>query len=135
MSEHNSDHSHHFIVPLKYYIGTFGGLLFLTLITVWLAQYDFGALNIVIAMLIASTKASLVIAFFMGLRWEKGFNRVMFFSSLIFLGIFIIFTLSDPATRGDIDPVEKGVFGIQSNVKLITHDGDNHHNDDGNTHH
>jgi cytochrome c oxidase subunit IV len=124
MSEHNNDHSHHFIVPLKFYVGTFIGLIFLTIITVWIAQYDFGALNILIAMLIAALKASLVIGFFMGLHWEKGFNRIMFLSSLIFLAIFIVFTLSDPATRGDIDPVEHGVHGINSNVKIIT---DPHH--------
>jgi len=125
----NHDDSHHFIVPLKYYVGTFIGLLLLTFITVWSAQYDFGStINIIIAMAIASVKASLVVGFFMGLHWDKGFDRIIFFSSLIFLGIFIVITWSDPATRGDIEPLEKGVHGIQSNVKIIT-DYDSHHSD------
>lgn len=127
MSKHNHDESHHFIVPLKYYVGTFVSLLFLTVITVAAAQFDFGAANIFVALLIASIKAGLVVGFFMGLHWEKGFNRILFFGSFLFLAIFIVFTWSDPATRGDIDPVEKGVHGIKSNVKLISNYDNAHH--------
>lgn len=121
MSEHNHEESHHFIVPVKYYLGTFVGLLILTFLTVWISHFHFGALNIFIAMAIACVKASLVVGFFMGLHWEKGFNRIIFFGSLLFLAIFIVFTLSDPATRGDIEPAEKGVYGIKPIVKPLDH--------------
>ena len=55
------------IVPLKILFGTGAGLLFLTFITVWSAQYDLGEANIWVAMAIATLKASLVCLFFAGL--------------------------------------------------------------------
>lgn len=51
----------------------FVSLIALTIITVWIAQFDFGSLavNILIAMSIATVKASLVALYFMHLRWEN----------------------------------------------------------------
>ena len=66
MSEH-----HHHIAPVKYYVGTFGALLALTILTVAVAQFDFSEWNIIIAMIVAVSKASLVLMFFMGLLWDK----------------------------------------------------------------
>jgi len=75
----SDSHQHsHFIVPVKYYIGTFLSLLVLTFVTVTISRFDFGTFNIVVAMLVAIVKASLVISFFMGLRWDKGFFQNRF---------------------------------------------------------
>ena len=129
MGNDNSEHHEHFIIPLKYYVSTLIGLLILTVITVAVAQVDLGFLNIYIAMLVAAVKASLVIMFFMGVKWEEGFNKVVLFGSLLFLFLFIAFTLFDVFTRGGIYSNEAEVFNIDSPVKLVddTHKNVDHH--------
>jgi cytochrome c oxidase subunit IV len=52
-----------------------------------------------IAMAIASVKASLVIAFFMHVKWDTAINKIVFLSSFLFLSLLFIFTLADHATR------------------------------------
>ena len=66
MSHHDThaagEHAHgeHHITPLWLYNTIFGALLVLTVVTVWIAQFDFGSANTVIAMFVATIKASLV---------------------------------------------------------------------------
>ncbi|HCD99836.1 MAG TPA: cytochrome oxidase subunit IV, partial [Armatimonadetes bacterium] len=67
-------------------------LLVLTVITVQASYFDFGAWNTVVALIIASAKGSLVALFFMHLRHDK-FNAVIFVGGLLFLAIFLIWTL------------------------------------------
>ena len=74
-------------------------LLFLTFVTVAVSRFDFGSANMLIAMGIASVKASLVIAFFMHLKWDTAINKVVFLSSFLFLSLLFIFTLADQFTR------------------------------------
>ncbi|MCR9244467.1 MAG: cytochrome C oxidase subunit IV family protein [bacterium] len=74
-------------------------LLFLTIITVAVAQFDFGGANMLIAMGIASVKAALVILFFMHVKYDTAINKIMFLSSFLFLSLLFIFTLADRATR------------------------------------
>ena len=62
-------------------------LLFLTFITVFVSLFDFGSANMLIAMAIASFKASLVIAFFMHLKWDTAINKIVFLSSFLFLSL------------------------------------------------
>lgn len=118
--------SNHFIVPVKYYIGTFIALLFLTFITVFVAQFDFGSFNIVVAMLVAIAKAALVVLFFMALRWDKGVNIFYLASGLLSIIIFLAFLIGDIKMRGAINKVEKGAHSISSPVKLIKADSDHH---------
>jgi len=80
----------------------FGGLIFLTFVTVGVAQVDLGALNFVVAMLVASVKASLVCMFFMGLKYDHKENTVIFSTAFIFMAIFMILTFGDLITRGDV---------------------------------
>ena len=107
----------HYVVPLKYYLGTGIALLILTVITVAVAKVDLGVLNVPVALAIAIFKASLVISFFMGLRWDKGFNTLILFSTMVFILIFITFTLSDVMTRGSVDKVLEGNHNLK---QLIT---------------
>ena len=74
-------------------------LLILTAITVASSRVDFGGANMLIAMAIACVKASLVIAFFMHLKWDTAINKIVFLSSFLFLSLLFIFTLADQATR------------------------------------
>lgn len=112
------DHAH-FIIPLKYYIGTFVGLIFLTIFTVLSSRIDLGLLNIPLALTIAITKTLLVGLFFMGLRWEKGIIPVLFFGSAVCIYLFFILTFSDLAYRDKINPEEKVIFGTESKVIQI----------------
>jgi cytochrome c oxidase subunit 4 len=56
---------------------------------------DFGELNLVVALAIAVIKASLVVLFFMHLRWDKAFNSIVFIGCLIFVSLFISLSLLD----------------------------------------
>jgi cytochrome c oxidase subunit 4 len=83
------------IVPPKILIATAAALLVLTVITVWIAQFDFGAGNIYVALGIAALKASLVVLFFMHLRWDRPFNSIVFVGSLFLVALFITFAMTD----------------------------------------
>jgi cytochrome c oxidase subunit 4 len=100
--EHEGGHAHP-IDPLWLYLVVFGGLLFMTVITVGASYVDFGAANTVIAVIIATIKASLVAIFFMQLRHDKPFHALVLVSGLVFLSFLFLFTLSDEGTRNDVD--------------------------------
>src|SRR5262245_45573971 len=79
-------HAH--VSSTMFYAGIFFALLALTVTTVGQSYFDLGRLNIAIVILIASMKASLVVAFFMHLRWDNKFNALIFVSCLAFIGVF-----------------------------------------------
>ncbi|MFM7200392.1 MAG: cytochrome C oxidase subunit IV family protein [Myxococcota bacterium] len=106
MSSNSHAEAHH-VTPLWIYLGVWISLMVLTAITVWIAQFDFGAYNAVVAMAVATIKASLVAAFFMHLYWDEKMNTIAFLSSFFFVGLFFTFTFADGMTRGQVDPVEK----------------------------
>ena len=114
MSAHDHAHGHdahgygpHHVTSTKTFVNVLLALLFLTIITVAASRVDFGAANLLIAMLIASVKASLVIAIFMHVKWDTAINKLVFLGSFLFLSLLLIFTLTDQATRGDADPLRK----------------------------
>jgi cytochrome c oxidase subunit IV len=100
------DHEHHIHGGPKLYAAVLGGLLFLTVVTVGASMINFGGgmANVVIAMLIASIKASLVALFFMHLRWEGKMNAIIFCSTLFFLGLFLIGCYTDNVSRPPLEP-------------------------------
>jgi len=74
-------------------------LFILTAITIGVSRYDLGALNIWVALLIASFKGSLVLLFFMHLKYESRFLQGTFILTLITLAILIGFMFWDIAYR------------------------------------
>jgi cytochrome c oxidase subunit 4 len=88
---------------MKIYWGVFVALLALTGATVWVALHDFGSLNTPIALGIASLKASLVILYFMHVRWSSRLIWLVVAASLLFLLILLGVTLSDYVSRGWIN--------------------------------
>ncbi|HYP14748.1 MAG TPA: cytochrome C oxidase subunit IV family protein [Bryobacteraceae bacterium] len=90
----------------KLYGAILAALLFLTVVTVGASQINFGSnmTNVIIAMLIASLKASLVALFFMHLRWDRPMNAIIFVTSLFFLGLFLIGCYSDTISRQPTEP-------------------------------
>ena len=99
MSDNSHDHpSFNHPAPLPLLFMVFGALIFLTIFTVVTSSIELGEFGFFIAMFIATVKAFLVCAFFMHMWWDKGFNVLVFFSSLIFVSLFIGMTLLDSAT-------------------------------------
>ena len=93
MSEH--------IVSLKIYLSIFLALLAGTALTVWAGLHDFpGQLNVIIALTIAVVKATLVVLYFMHVRYSSRLIWVVFTSALFWLAILFALTLSDYWTRG-----------------------------------
>ena len=99
MNEHSTEHH---ILPLRVYFNVAAALLVFTVITVIVSQFQFGEYNLLIAMIIAAIKATLVALFFMHLKYDNKIYATVFVGSLLFLSIFIIFTMFDTLRRGDI---------------------------------
>jgi cytochrome c oxidase subunit IV len=102
---HGATHDHVHGGP-KIYGAVFGALVFLTVVTVGASYINWGSgiANVVIAMLIASVKASLVALFFMHLRWDKPITGIIFCVSLFFLGLFLIGCYTDLIARPPTEP-------------------------------
>ena len=107
MSDHgHSDGDFAHPMPIPMLLTVFFALVFLTLLTVGQASFDFGGIDVIIVMVIATIKAALVAFFFMHLAFDKPFNVFLFFGSFVFVGLFVIFTLSDKQmTEPDMIPV------------------------------
>lgn len=100
----SDSHAHsHPITSAKTYTLVLFTLLVLTVVTVAASRVDFGEMNTIIALIIASVKATLVALFFMELRHDK-FNAIIFAGGVFFLGIFLIFTLFDLDTLAPVLP-------------------------------
>mgnify|MGYP000033818075 CR=1 FL=1 len=83
------------IVPVKLLTSVWLALMVLTVITVAVTWVDLGAMNLWIAMGIATIKAALVVMFFMHLYWDRPINAVVFVLSLFLVTLFIGFALTD----------------------------------------
>ena len=93
MSEH--------IVPVKIYVTIFLALLVGTALTVMAAFIDFPwQLNTIVAMTIATTKATLVVLYFMHVRYSTRLVWVIIAAALFWMAILFAFTLGDFYTRG-----------------------------------
>src|SRR5688500_5632095 len=104
---HDDDHPH--VVPLLTYFLVFGALMVGTYLTVWAAGKDFGPFNTVVALGIAITKATLVILFFMHVKYSTRLTQLVVAASLAFLGLLILGIVTDyysPHLDGRLHPAE-----------------------------
>ncbi len=92
MSEH--------IVPRRVYYLVFLALMVGTAATVWVAYLDLGFANTAVAMGIAVTKATLVILYFMHVKYSSRLTWVVVASGFIWLGILFVLGMSDYLSRG-----------------------------------
>jgi len=76
-----------------------GTLIIMTGVTVGVSYIDMGFFNVPIALLIASTKATIVLLFFMHMKYESKVIAISFTSTVVFLCIMIGFTFWDVAFR------------------------------------
>lgn len=104
-TETAQEHAPH-IVGAGTLIATCVALLFLTWVTVAVSWFDLGSLNIVIALSVAFTKALVVALYFMHLRWDKPFNRIVIVSALLFVVLLIGFCVGD--SQNYISDVDEG---------------------------
>ena len=129
---HDDGAVHAHISAWQFYVKIFFGLVFLTLLTIGIAYIHLGKLNLVVAILIATTKASLVVTFFMHLKYDSKFNALMFLSALLFIGVFFAYTMNDTDHRGQVDSAQ-GVEMYSGNGKMapggetpMEHEDDEH---------
>jgi len=90
----------HVIVPKTTYFTIFAALVALTGLTTVVAFFDLGLLNPVVALSIAVLKGSLVVLFFMHMKYSSRMVWVVGGAALFWLGIMMVLTLSDYMTRG-----------------------------------
>src|SRR5689334_6439966 len=96
-SEHDAGHA---IVPVGTYVAVWLALVIGTILTYVVAEYvNLGAGNIIVALLIAGTKMSLVIYFFMHVKFNDALTRLFVAAGFFWLLILIFLTLSDYFTR------------------------------------
>jgi len=92
MSEH--------IISSKTYIAIWAALLILTVVTAWVATVDLGPFNTVVALCIATLKATLVALIFMHVKYtSEKLTRVVLISALFWLLILLMLSLTDYTTR------------------------------------
>jgi cytochrome c oxidase subunit IV len=91
------------VAPKSMYYGVFLALLVGTALTVAVAFVDLGALNNVLMLGIAMTKALLVILFFMHVRWSTRLTWVVVASGFFWLLILFGLTMMDYLTRGWVE--------------------------------
>ena len=91
----SEDHS----ISFKTYLTILVFLLILTVITVAVAQIDFGVLNAFFAMFVATVKAGLVLMYFMHLKYDEKIYWLIFGSAVFFVVLLYVFSKFDIITR------------------------------------
>jgi cytochrome c oxidase subunit 4 len=91
-------HTEH-VLPKRVYYTIFGILIFCTYLTVQIAFFDLGAMNVVAALAIAVFKATLVVLFFMHVKYSTRLTWAVVLGSIFWLGILLTLTMGDYLTR------------------------------------
>ncbi|TNF37485.1 MAG: hypothetical protein EP329_03010 [Deltaproteobacteria bacterium] len=131
--------THHHVMPLRTYIGVFGALLVLTVLTVLVSEADLGSAALPVAMVVATIKAGFVIGFFMHLKYDTRFHSFVFFGTLLFVGIFFLITFLDINTRGMITKEWGNTawvldHGVNVPPEPVPHEGEAHEGGDAAAH-
>ena len=91
--------SHH-VLSLKAHFVVFAALMVLTVVTVLVSTVDLGALNTVVALLIASLKGLVVILWFMHVKFSSRLTQLFVSAGFIWLVILVLLMTSDYTARG-----------------------------------
>jgi cytochrome c oxidase subunit 4 len=100
------------VSPISLYITIFASLMVLTGVTVGAAYVDLGAFNFATAMVIASFKASLVVWFFMHVKYQSHLTKLTVATGLFFLTILLGMSLVDYVSRDNF----QGPGGLPASV-------------------
>ena len=99
-NDEHPKHPEHHVVPVPTYVFVWLALVIGTISTYFVAEYvDIGPWNIVVALLIACTKMSLVIYFFMHVKFNDALTKLFVVGGFIFFIILIALTLADYKSR------------------------------------
>jgi cytochrome c oxidase subunit IV len=88
------------VSPKSTYYAVFGALMILTAITVGVAFIHLGTLNFPVALGIAIFKATLVILFFMHVKYSSRLTKMIVGMAFFFLAVLLLLTLTDYGSRG-----------------------------------
>jgi cytochrome c oxidase subunit 4 len=100
MSDHDEHGAHtEHIVPISTYLLVFLALMVGTALTTWVAYIDLGKWNTVVALVIAFVKMTLVVLFFMHVKYATGLTRVIIIAGFFWLAIMITLSCQDELTR------------------------------------
>jgi cytochrome c oxidase subunit 4 len=97
MSGHSEEHH---IVPKRVYFLVFATLIVMTWVTAFVSTIDLGRLNIFVALSIAIFKASLVILFFMHVKYGTRLTKMIVLAGLYWLLLLLFIAMMDIWTRG-----------------------------------
>ena len=110
-SEHAHAHASHgsgHVSPIGLYVTIFLSLMVLTAATVGAAFLDLGQFNFLVAMIIAIFKASLVVWYFMHVKYQSSLTKLTVATGIFFLAILLGMTLIDYASK-DFTPMSAPV--------------------------
>jgi cytochrome c oxidase subunit 4 len=94
-----ADHSEH-IVPARLYWLIWAILIAATFLTAWISTVDLGIFNTVVALLIATAKASIVVLIFMHVKYtSEKMTKAVLVSAIFWLLLLLVLSLSDYSTR------------------------------------
>lgn len=92
------------VTPLGVYLAIFATLMVLTGVTVAVAYVHLGRLNVFIALGIAGFKASLVVLYFMHVKYASPLTKLFAVTGIFFLAILLGLTMTDYASRMWVNP-------------------------------
>jgi cytochrome c oxidase subunit 4 len=108
---HESGGEH--VVSPRIYVAVFATLLVMTATTTAVSFVDLGPWSTVVALAIAFFKATLVVLFFMHVKYSTRLTQIVIGGGLLWLAIMLALTLSDFMTRHWI-PVYRQFEAISS---------------------
>lgn len=94
---------HEHVSPISLYNKIIGTLFALTALTYAVSFANLGPASLTVAMLVATIKASLVVAYFMHLKYDEKYHLFVFLGTIIFVGIFFGFTMFDMDARSRLN--------------------------------
>jgi cytochrome c oxidase subunit 4 len=97
--EGHAAHEEHHIVPPRVYVIVGSILLILTATTVWASYLELGVFNPIIALFIACVKATIVVLFFMHVKYSSRLTKLTVAAGLFTFLTLIAMTLADYFTR------------------------------------
>jgi cytochrome c oxidase subunit 4 len=92
------------VTPIKVYIGIFLTLMVLTTVTVLVAYINLGEWNKIVALGIATFKATLVVLYFMHVKYQSRLTKLVVMSGFFFLLILLSLTMVDYGSRTWVSP-------------------------------
>ena len=94
----SEEHRQH-VIPSSIYVGIWAILMVLTAVTVFASYIEMGDFNIVVALVIATVKATLVVLFFMHLYYSSKLTKVTVVAAIFFLFLLLALSMTDYLTR------------------------------------